>query len=68
MSTPDARSEQSTATTWSARMVGPCAEATARLEEIAQLGRTLWRRRADILAFFAHHASNGPIEALQRLI
>ena len=32
----------------------------AGLEEIAQLGRTLWRRRADILAFFDHHASNGP--------
>jgi transposase len=25
------------------------------LEEIAQLGRTLWRRRDDILAFFDHH-------------
>jgi transposase len=34
------------------------------LEEIAQLGRTLWRRRADILAFFDHHASNGPTEAI----
>ena len=33
------------------------------LEEIAQLGRTLSRRRADILAFFDHHASNGPTEA-----
>ena len=32
----------------------------AGLEEIAQLGRTLWRRRHDILAFFDHHASNGP--------
>jgi transposase len=31
----------------------------AGLEEIAQLGRTLWRRRGDILAFFDHHASNG---------
>jgi transposase len=29
-----------------------------------QLGRTLWRRRADILAFFDHHASNGPTEAI----
>jgi Transposase len=38
----------------------------AGLEEIAQLGRTLWRRRADILAFFDHHASNGPTEAIQR--
>lgn len=36
----------------------------AGLEEIAQLGRTLWRRRADILAFFDHHASNGPTEAI----
>jgi transposase len=36
----------------------------ARLEEIAQLGRTLWRRRADIMAFFDHHASNGPTEAI----
>jgi transposase len=34
------------------------------LEEIAQLGRTLWRRRTDILAFFDHHASNGPTEAI----
>jgi transposase len=34
------------------------------LEEIAQLGRTLWRRRDDILAFFDHHASNGPTEAI----
>src|ERR1700746_3784042 len=36
----------------------------AGLEEIAQLGRTLWRRRDDILAFFDHHASNGPTEAI----
>lgn len=36
----------------------------AGLQEIAQLGRTLWRRRADILAFFDHHASNGPTEAI----
>ncbi|MBV8346912.1 MAG: transposase [Mycolicibacterium sp.] len=36
----------------------------AGLEEIAQLGRTLWRRRHDILAFFDHHASNGPPEAI----
>ena len=34
------------------------------LEEIAQLGRTLWRRRGDILAFFDHHVSNGPTEAI----
>jgi len=36
----------------------------AGLEEIGQLGRTLWRRRHDILAFFDHHASNGPSEAI----
>jgi transposase len=36
----------------------------AGLEELAQLGRTLWRRRADVLAFFDHHASNGPTEAI----
>jgi transposase len=36
----------------------------AGLEEIAQLGRTLSRRRNDILAFFDHHASNGPTEAI----
>lgn len=35
------------------------------LEEIAQLGRTLWRKRAQILAFFDHGgASNGPVEAI----
>lgn len=36
----------------------------AGLEELAQLERTLWRRRADILASFDHHASNGPTEAI----
>jgi transposase len=36
----------------------------AALEELAQLGRTLHRRRADILAYFDHHASNGPTEAI----
>jgi transposase len=34
------------------------------LEELAQLGRALWRRRADVLAYFDHHASNGPTEAI----
>jgi transposase len=34
------------------------------LEELAQLGRTLWRRRTDVLAYFDHHASNGPTEAI----
>src|SRR4051812_16831706 len=36
----------------------------AVLEELAQLGRTLWRRHADVLAYFDHHASNGPTEAI----
>ncbi|BDE13334.1 hypothetical protein MKCMC460_21940 [Mycobacterium sp. 20KCMC460] len=36
----------------------------AILAELAQLGRTLHRRRADILAFFDHRASNGPTEAI----
>ena len=36
----------------------------AALEELAQLGRTLHRRRADVLAYFDHHASNGPTEAI----
>ena len=34
------------------------------LEELAPLGRTLYRRRADVLAYFDHHASNGPTEAI----
>jgi len=34
------------------------------LEELVQMGRSLWRRRTDILAFFDHHASNGPTEAI----
>ena len=34
------------------------------LEELAQLGRTLWRRRHDILAYFDIGASNGPVEAI----
>jgi transposase len=36
----------------------------AGLEELAQLGRTLYRRRDDVLAYFAHRASNGPTEAI----
>lgn len=37
----------------------------AGLEELAQLGRTLWRKRKQILAFFDHGgASNGPVEAI----
>ena len=34
------------------------------LDELAQLGRTLHRRRDDVLAYFDHHASNGPTEAI----
>jgi len=34
------------------------------LEELAQLGRTLHRRRHDVLAYFDHRASNGPTEAI----
>ncbi|EME64158.1 transposase family protein [Rhodococcus ruber BKS 20-38] len=34
------------------------------LDELAQLGRTLHRRRADVLAYFDHRASNGPTEAI----
>lgn len=34
------------------------------LRELAQLGRTLWRRRVDILAYFDVGASNGPVEAI----
>lgn len=34
------------------------------LEELAQFGRTLWRRRDDILAYFDIGASNGPVEAV----
>jgi transposase len=34
------------------------------LEELATLGRTLQRRRDDILAYFEHRASNGPTEAI----
>ncbi|WP_027020798.1 ISL3 family transposase [Corynebacterium sputi] len=36
----------------------------AGLEELAQLGRTLWRRREDVLAYFDIGASNGPVEAI----
>jgi transposase len=32
----------------------------AGLEELATLGRTLHRRRDDVLAYFTHRASNGP--------
>ncbi|MHC9551753.1 ISL3 family transposase, partial [Corynebacterium diphtheriae] len=36
----------------------------AGLEELAQLGRTLWRRREDVLAYFDIGASNGPVESI----
>ena len=36
----------------------------AGLSELAQLGRSLWSRRAEILAYFDTGASNGPVEAI----
>jgi transposase len=36
----------------------------AGLDELATLGRTLYRRRYDVLAYFAHRATNGPTEAI----
>jgi len=34
------------------------------LEELAQLGRTLWNRRKEILAYFDVGVSNSPVEAI----
>jgi len=34
------------------------------LEELAQLGRGLWKRRREILAYFDVGISNGPVEAI----
>lgn len=34
------------------------------LAELAQLGRSLWKRRKEILAYFETGASNGPVEAI----
>lgn len=34
------------------------------LEELAQLGRGLWKRRREILAYFDVGVSNGPVEAI----
>ena len=34
------------------------------LDELAQLGRSLWRRRVEILAYFDVGVSNGPVEAI----
>ncbi|OZC31606.1 ISL3 family transposase [Gordonia polyisoprenivorans] len=36
----------------------------AGLAELAQLGRSLWARRKEILAYFDTGASNGPVEAI----
>ncbi len=61
MPTPDRRRGKQAMT----RLIDSIRRAVpAGLEEIAQLGRTLWRRRDDILAFFDHYASNGPTEAI----
>ena len=38
------------------------------LDDLASLGRTLHRRRADVLACVDHRASNGPTEAINLLI
>ena len=42
----------------------PAAWCARRFGGTEPLGRTLWRRRADVLAFFDHHTSNGPTEAI----
>ncbi|WP_040635051.1 ISL3 family transposase [Mycolicibacterium phlei] len=34
------------------------------LDELAQLGRSLWKRRHEILAYFDVGVSNGPVEAI----
>ncbi|WP_271800718.1 transposase, partial [Dietzia maris] len=34
------------------------------LPELAQLGRSLWKRHREILAYFDVGASNGPVEAI----
>ena len=34
------------------------------LQELAQLGRSLWKRRHEILAYFDVGISNGPVEAI----
>lgn len=36
----------------------------AGVQELGQLGRTMWKRRAEILAYFDTGASNGPVEAI----
>ena len=54
------------ASKWGRRGVLIIDDLALGLEEIAQLGRTLWRRRDNILAFFDYHASKGPTEAINR--
>ena len=34
------------------------------VKELKQLGRTMWKRRKEILAYFDVGASNGPVEAI----
>ena len=41
-----------------------CAGVPKELAELAQLGRTLWKRRAEILAYFDTDATGGPVEAI----
>ena len=38
---------------------------TAELAKLAHLGRSLWKRRKEILAYFDTGASNGPVEAIR---
>jgi transposase len=58
---PDRRRAKTTMTT----LIGSIRHGVpAELAELAQLGHTLWRRRTDVLAYFDHHASNGPTEAI----
>ncbi|GAA4817295.1 ISL3 family transposase [Tomitella cavernea] len=41
-----------------------CKGLPAGLDELAQLGRSLWARRKEILAYFDTGVSNGPVEAI----
>ena len=43
-----------------AAVLAPHMSTTGTLNSAAPL----WRRRADVLAYFDHHASNGPTEAI----
>lgn len=40
------------------------AEVPDAVDELVTLGRTLHRRRDDVLAYFTHRASNGPTDAI----